>query len=153
MLAKDGNSMTVPYAKVGELTKQIYEMLRPLQEGPFGGEDNPPHKALKEIKMQIMTDVVTIEEFDCIDDFIEAIDKLPNPAVSSVENVSANEGMVSFGEVRQAMNDLFDYVEKLDKTVEKIEHRLIVLVKEVRDMKSHRREVDEGHGHSRSLPW
>ena len=87
MIKDDGINNTVAYKDVGKLARVLFSKLVPLKEGPFGGHGQPAALVLSEIKMEIREGPLDYAEYATIDEFVSAIEALPDPEVPAPDNM------------------------------------------------------------------
>ena len=130
MISKDGTGTTVPYDRVGALARELHKVLLPLHDGPFGGPNQPLAKSLSRIQLQILDNPLDHVEYDSIEEFVAAIDALPNPEV--VTATGADEDVRKLlEEMKMAFNQVFDKFEQYDKKLRRMEDSVAELRRDV----------------------
>jgi hypothetical protein len=136
MLKKEGDGMTVPYQEVGKLARAIHEHLLPLKVGPFGNSPNPSCQVIAELKLQISSGPLTIVMYETVEEFVTAIDALPDP-----EPAEASSGDPGMQELRDAITLLFDERDKMRSTIQALQDQVTTLNREVSSLDIRSRSV------------
>jgi len=116
VLAGDIEHMTVPYEEVGKLARKIYDMLLPLTQGSH---------PVASITMKIRSGPLSEIFYNAIDDFVVAIDALPNPLPK--DNGASSSSAEFQSNVMQSMRSIIQEQNALASLVKDLTGRVAVL--------------------------